>query len=310
MTLAGKLRAIGFTQQEYYGTSARHAALRDDAVAVALRLFRDHLTITRDQARPFLDDAGLLIEDDAGVHSRYRLGPVDRLYLASDWDTTRSDAVLPPGETTAILYRAARRAGRLRGTVLDVGCGSGALALLLAQGASAVTGADINPHAIALSEQNAVWNGIENAEFLCGSLFAPVADRQFDLIVCQPPYVPQPSKQAHHTFLHGGMRGDELTIRILAEASAHLARGGSALVFSDWPLRRGETLLDRLPPMQGGVRIQASPWLTIDSYAAAYGQDLHEHLSQLGIIGVQQALLSLTQGETGIEEQQVLPHEW
>lgn len=78
------------------------------------------------------------------------------------------------------------------GTVLDLYCGAGTISLCLARGAKRVIGAEIVPEAIENARQNAVRNGIENAEFICGD--AGQAAQQLessgirpDAIVVDPP---------------------------------------------------------------------------------------------------------------------------
>lgn len=184
-------------------------------------------------------DAGLLIPNEpAPFHLRTAGG----LYLLSDYldpaASSSSDAVMGAGETTAILWQSARPAERL-GAVLDLGCGAGTLALLLAAHASRVLGTDINPRAIALARFNAALNNLANAEFRAGDLYEPAADQRFDLIVSQPPYYPGSGK----TFLHGGARGDEIPRRVVAGVPAHLSGKGRALIFSSWPDGTGDLSL-------------------------------------------------------------------
>jgi release factor glutamine methyltransferase len=77
-------------------------------------------------------------------------------------------------------------------SVVDVGTGTGAIALALAarlSGAS-VTAIDLSPEALALAGENAALNGLDGrVELLQGDLLEPVANRRFDLVVSNPPYV-------------------------------------------------------------------------------------------------------------------------
>ncbi len=178
----------------------------------------------------------------AAPQSRFHLRTVGGLYLFSDYLGEDTEAVMGAGETTAILYRAARPRGRV-GRVFDLGCGAGSLALLLALDADEVVGSDINSRAIELARFNAVINGIGNAEFRVGSLYEPVRGERFDLLVSQPPYYPREANIAGMTFLHGGERGDELARQVVAGALDHIEREGRGLVFTSWALGA--------PPVEG-----------------------------------------------------------
>ena len=227
-------------------TATREALFRDDAPAVALRLLFCRETVTAAEAASALGetlmesalDTGLLEQPEpARLASVFHLRLVRGLYLFSDYLGQERDAVMGAGETTAILFQAGRPAARIR-RALDLGCGAGTLALLLAADADEVTGTDINPRAIALARLNAAVNGIANSEFRVGDVYSPVRGEVFDLILSQPPYYPRGAGNesgAEQTFLHGGDRGDELAERVVAAAPAHLSDGGRALVFTSWP---------------------------------------------------------------------------
>ncbi|WP_346827952.1 peptide chain release factor N(5)-glutamine methyltransferase [Serratia inhibens] len=76
-------------------------------------------------------------------------------------------------------------------TVLDLGTGTGAIALALASERAdcAVTGVDLQPEAVALAQHNAQKLAIANAQFLQGSWFEPLAGQTFALIASNPPYI-------------------------------------------------------------------------------------------------------------------------
>jgi len=244
----------------------------------------------------------------AKKRARYRLDFVEHLYLFIDWPSTAHDVVLAPGETAAILYRAARQLGH-SGTSLDLGCGSGVLALLLAAQSDRVIATDLNPRAIELTELNAQLNGIVNVECRQGSLFDPVAGEFFNLIVSQPPYIPHPPDTPETLFLHGGLRGDELARELIAGIPEHLVPQGRAVIFSDWLLRTDERLPDRIPNVGLRASLYASPPLTPESYARSYGDELAAHLALLKIVGVRQCLAIMERGSS-VEEITVLPHQW
>ena len=77
-------------------------------------------------------------------------------------------------------------------TVLDLYCGAGTISLCLAKNAKRVFGAEVSQEAVLNARENAVRNGIENAEFICGD--AGVAARELsqrgvrpDTVVVDPP---------------------------------------------------------------------------------------------------------------------------
>lgn len=104
-----------------------------------------------------------------------------------------SPATLVPRPDTEVLVEQAvghvsRRAAM---NVLDLGTGSGAIALAIARERplSFVTATDISADALAIAQQNARQLDVANIEFLQGAWIEPVAGRRFDLIVSNPPYI-------------------------------------------------------------------------------------------------------------------------
>lgn len=119
-------------------------------------------------------------------------------------------------------------------TVLDLCAGSGMLAIAAAlEGAACATAVDISRRAAAAIRLNALLNGVR-VEALRGDLFAPVEDRRFDLIVCNPPYLPGDIRELPRRGLarawEGGRSGRAFIDRIAASARDHLAPGGVLLL--------------------------------------------------------------------------------
>ena len=147
-------------------------------------------------------------------------------------DLRKDGRVYEPAEDSwllcATLERAATRFPELHGTVLELGTGSGIIALTLAALGGAVTATDLNPHAIVLARRNARAAG-HHIELSQGDLFEPVGDRRFDAIVCNPPYLP-PGGEYDDRWLalavEGGPTGAEFTQRLLTGAPHHLRPGG------------------------------------------------------------------------------------
>lgn len=99
--------------------------------------------------------------------------------------------VLIPRHDTETLVQEALTRMPAAASVLDIGTGSGCIAVSLAKQlpAAAVTAIDISRAALTVAMRNAEKNSVA-IEFLQGSLCEPVAGRHFDLIVSNPPYIP------------------------------------------------------------------------------------------------------------------------
>lgn len=97
--------------------------------------------------------------------------------------------VMPP--TNRVTRCFASVVGSLEASsVLDLGCGSGILALIASRYARQVIGVDVDPQAVACARYNATLNGVENVRFLLGDAYVPLGERRFDLIVSNPPFYP------------------------------------------------------------------------------------------------------------------------
>ena len=103
-----------------------------------------------------------------------------------------SRAVLVPRpETELLIERALTLRAASEGRVVDLGTGSGAIALALAHERPhwRVTATDISSEALAVARTNAAQLKLTGIDFRQGSWFAPLAGARFDLIVSNPPYV-------------------------------------------------------------------------------------------------------------------------
>jgi release factor glutamine methyltransferase len=102
-------------------------------------------------------------------------------------------AVLVPRPESELLVEMALELLPLTGNspVLDLGTGSGAVALALAveRPAARIDAVDASEAAVAVARANAERVGARNVEILIGHWFAPVADRRYRVIVGNPPYL-------------------------------------------------------------------------------------------------------------------------
>ena len=154
-----------------------------------------------------------------------------------DFDLKVRPGVLIPRLDTEVV--ADKACGLLRSrkgdTVLEIGCGSGAISIALAKKANAkVTAVDINPEACELTKENVSANGAR-VEVLCGDMFEPVKKKKFHMIVSNPPYIPTAMIDTLMTevkdyeplsALDGGADGLDYYRRIAQEAPDHLKKNG------------------------------------------------------------------------------------
>ncbi|MEU7469042.1 HemK2/MTQ2 family protein methyltransferase [Streptomyces sp. NPDC044984] len=117
--------------------------------------------------------------------------------------------------------------------VLDVGTGSGALAVGAARRGCRVTAVDVSWRAVCAARLNALRAGVP-VRVRRGNLFAPVRGESFDLILANPPYVPAPGgaslpRGAARAWDAGG-DGRLVLDRICREAPALLRPGGVLLL--------------------------------------------------------------------------------
>ncbi len=145
-------------------------------------------------------------------------------------------ALVPRPETEWLLHLLLPGVqSRAQPRVLDVGTGTGALALGVkaACPGAAVTATDLSPGALALARENAALNGLE-VTWMQADLLAGVPG-PFDLIVSNPPYLPE-GDRAHadpevqrdpELALYSGPDGLTLARRLAAQATPVLAGGGA-----------------------------------------------------------------------------------
>jgi len=111
--------------------------------------------------------------------------------------------------------------------LLDLGTGSGVVAVFGAMAGARVDAVDLNPQAVRCTQLNAQLHHVEEAiDVREGDLFAPVAGERYDLIAFNPPFY----RARPETFLEAAYRSEDLFERFAAGLRDRLAPGGQALV--------------------------------------------------------------------------------
>ncbi|MDX3228089.1 HemK2/MTQ2 family protein methyltransferase [Streptomyces sp. ME19-01-6] len=162
----------------------------------------------------------------------------------------RPSGVYPPQDDTALLAEAVRREpGTAGGRVLDVGTGTGALALLAARcRAARVDAVDISPRAVATAWLNARLCRAP-VRVRLGGLPDPATGGRFDVVLANPPYVPTPPSglppHARGRSFDAGPDGRAVLDDLCARAPSLLRPGGVLLIVQS-ALSGAGTTLERL----------------------------------------------------------------
>ncbi len=301
---------------------AWHARRLAEPAAVAARLLLLHDPVRAADAVRVLGDlvplvaAGLVEIHGDVVTSRARVALAGDLFVFGD-RVASADAVPPLNAVTPFLARAAVP-GRAVESALDLGCGAGALALALAGVAKRVVATDINARALAWARFNARLNGVAGVDLRQGDLFEPAGKGRFDLVVAQPPFVARRADADPCAFVHGGPRGDELALRMIANAAPRLTARGRAVFLADWPLFDGDPLDARVRVALGDGGADAfvlqSPPKNLDEYCTSVAAAEHprlddafaraacaqrDHFDRLGVRAIAQALVVLEASGAG-----------
>ena len=177
--------------------------------------------------------AAMLTRRAAGEPVAYVLGRA--AFWSLDLDVNAATLV-PRPDTETLVEQVLAHAPAATARVLDLGTGSGAIALALGRDRPdwQVMGVDIEPAAVEVATRNAQRNAVGNARFVAGDWYGPAAGTQFDLIVSNPPYI-----RADDPCLQGiGLRYEPLSAlasgadgldalrAVVQGAPAHLAPGG------------------------------------------------------------------------------------
>lgn len=196
---AGSVRSIGQLLEQVraqldskHVTEPRREA--GDIVAALLDVPRFWPTANAESdAVPELVEAAIraATRRSAGAPVAYAVGRASFRHLALEVDES---VLIPRVETEILVDHVLERCTREIRTVVDIGTGSGAIALSLAfeREFDKVIGTDISLGALAVAQKNAsLLGGVLRSpvEFLHGSLFAPLAGRHVDAVVSNPPYI-------------------------------------------------------------------------------------------------------------------------
>ena len=280
MALVAFARAVQATGYQFVTpTPATHERVNMRAGCATARDLRDVFGWSRPFDAGILPEkvmeaaqaAGVLVTGPDGWRSLVRVSSLDGLlFLHSAFPTAAADSVFFGPDT----YRFARAiAGVLDRPVqraVDIGCGAGPGAILIARAhpAAHVVAVDINDAALRLTQANAALAGVM-VEAAHSDLLSAVTG-EFDLIVANPPYLVDPAARAYRH--GGGALGADLSLAILDAALARLAPGGTLLLYT------GAAIVNGLDPLRSAAAARLSgtdlQWSYCEMDPDVFGEEL------------------------------------
>ena len=230
---AARLEQAGVPDADVDAAYLLASVLKEDTLAMRIN---GHRALTEEQEKAF--DA-LCDRRAAREPLQYILGETEFMGLTFHVEP----GVLIPRADTEILVEKALAWMKPGARVLDIGTGSGAIAVSLAKlGRQAqVTAVDVSDRALEIARRNAERNGAA-VEFVKSDCFSALKGRKYDMIVSNPPYIsedemrglmPEVTREPELA-LFGGADGLDFYRRISREAPEYLNEGGCLLFEIGW----------------------------------------------------------------------------
>jgi methylase of polypeptide subunit release factors len=219
----------------------------------------------------WLESAGAVTFDGERYRSRVRFSTLrGRIFMHSAAPTTAPDSVFFGPDTyrfASFLERYAPSAHRL----VDIGCGSGAGALVLADRVGSIVLGDVNPRALDFARVNAALAGVE-VELVESDVLAGVSGA-VDLAIANPPYLRDDLQRQYRD--GGGVHGEGLALRIVREALERLEPGGTLLLYTGAPIVAGcDYFLERARPL---VAARGAKLDYVELDPDVFGEELDNH---------------------------------
>jgi SAM-dependent methyltransferase len=269
-----QLRELGYT----FTTPTPETHRRNNARRSRAESVRDVFGWSRPFARGVLSDslfaaasaAGVIATEGEMFRSTVRFSTLGTgLYVHSAYPTLSSDSVFFGPDSYRFSSLLSRSVGSARRCV-DVGCGSGAGGLSLADRVDRIVLTDLNTRALRLARVNAHLAAVaDRVELGSGDLLTPV-EGDFDLVIANPPYLIDAAQRAYRN--GGGTLGEGLAVRIVEQARKRLSPGGRLVLYTGAPIVDGRDVVrESIAPLLAGTQ-----WTYEELDPDVFGEELDQ----------------------------------
>lgn len=180
----------------------------------------------------------MIRQRQSGMPVAYLMGTREFWSLSLE---VNSSTLIPRPETERLVELALELVARqMNAYILDLGTGTGAIALALAKERPhwSLLACDIESKAVALASRNAKKLGLKNVEIRCSDWFSAIPETGFHAIVSNPPYIEAQDPHLFqgdlrfepHTALVSGKTGLDALQHLIHSSVHHLAPGGLLLL--------------------------------------------------------------------------------
>jgi len=175
------------------------------------------------------------------VESRMAVYPLEGLFFFTNFTDIRSritrNDIYMIGLDSYLLAKAIPKIKV--DSVLDLCSGSGIQSIVASKNSKSTIGVDINTRAINFGKFNILFNDANNIDFKLGSLYEPINNKKFNIIVSNPPFVSVPYDDNELLYRDSGKDGEYFFKMIVNGIPKHLEDDGICLIYTEIKKKEG-----------------------------------------------------------------------